>query len=228
MERLPHLQLVIAGDGPERGELEQLSASLQLANVKFIGHLGQEELDLAIAASRFTVLPSHAYETLGKTILESYAHGRAVVASDLGSRRELIHDGKSGLLYKTGDVPELVAALGFLGSQPELADEMGRAGRELVRQHYTPEAHYDFLISLYERLAIRKRTSQGLHRFSHEEPSEVTQTSFAKTTKTGFVPLEAPHINADLARSRFVFANHVPKTGAPRRIYWRPRGDLEI
>jgi glycosyltransferase involved in cell wall biosynthesis len=191
MERLPHLQLVIAGDGPERSELEQLSASLRLGNVKFIGHLGQEELNLAIAASRFTVLPSHAYETLGKTILESYAHGRAVVASDLGSRRELIHDGKSGLLYKTGDVLQLVAALGFLGFQPKLADEMGGVGRELVRQHYTPEAHYDFLISLYERLVNRrKRTSQGLQRFSLEKHSEAGQTTLPRTTTAGFVPLK--------------------------------------
>jgi glycosyltransferase involved in cell wall biosynthesis len=188
MQRLPHLQLIISGEGPERSELEQLRAGLQLANVTFIGHLGQEELDLAIAASRFTVLPSHAYETLGKTILESYAHGRAVVASDLGSRRELIDDGKSGLLYKTGDVPQLVAALGFLGFQPKLADEMGHAGRELVRQHYTPEAHYDFLISLYERLVSRKkRTFQDLKKFSQEKRAGAAPTILPLTSPASFV-----------------------------------------
>jgi glycosyltransferase involved in cell wall biosynthesis len=37
------------------------------------------------------VFPSHAYETLGKSILESYAWGRPVIASDLGSRRELVN-----------------------------------------------------------------------------------------------------------------------------------------
>ena len=76
MQRLPNLRLIIAGDGPERGRLEQLAADLGLANVEFAGHMRGAELDRAIANSRFTVLPSHAYETLGKTILESYARRR--------------------------------------------------------------------------------------------------------------------------------------------------------
>src|SRR5579863_8190152 len=73
MQGLPNLRLIIAGDGPELGRLQQLAADLGLANVEFAGHMRGAELDRAIANSRFTVLPSHAYETLGKTILESYA-----------------------------------------------------------------------------------------------------------------------------------------------------------
>ena len=165
MQRLPRLNLVIAGDGPERGRLELLCKSLGLSNVKFAGQVRGAELDRAIANSRFTVLPSHAYETLGKTILESYAEARAVVATDLGSRRELIHEGKTGLLYQTGDVEQLASALQFLSSQPELADRMGRAGLEQVQVHNTAEAHYAALIRLYERL-IKTRTrarSSTLH-----------------------------------------------------------------
>jgi glycosyltransferase involved in cell wall biosynthesis len=159
MQRVPHLRLIVAGDGPERGKLQQLSADLGLANVEFAGHLRGEELERAIASSRFTVLPSHAYETLGKTILESYAEARAVVATDMGSRRELIHAGKTGLLYKAGDVEQLASALQFLSSQPELADNMGRAGRDQVLRNYTPEAHYEALIGLYERVVGRQRLS---------------------------------------------------------------------
>ena len=161
MQRLPDLRLIIAGDGPERGRLQQLAATLELANVKFAGHLRGAELDRAIANSRFTVLPSHAYETLGKTILESYAEARAVVATDLGSRRELVQAGKTGLLYRTGDVEQLASAIRFLSSQPELAEKMGRAGRERVRQRYTPEAHYATLVILYERLVDARGQSSG-------------------------------------------------------------------
>jgi len=152
MQRLPDLRLVVAGDGPERGRLEQLTAELGLANVEFAGHIEGTELERAIVNSRFTVLPSHAYETLGKTILESYAEARAVVASDLGSRRELVREGKTGLLHETGNVQQLASALQFLGAQQDVADAMGRAGRERVRQCHTPEAHYKALINLYERL----------------------------------------------------------------------------
>jgi len=159
MQRLPNLRLIVAGDGPERDRLEQLAASLGLVNVEFAGHLAGADLKRAIANSRFTVLPSHAYETLGKTILESYAEARAVVATDLGSRRELVHAGKTGLLYRAGDVEQLASALQFLSSRPELAERMGQAGREQVRQRHAPEQHYEALTSLYERLANRTKSS---------------------------------------------------------------------
>ncbi len=78
-----------------------------------------------IAKSQFTVLPSHAYETLGKTILESYAEARAVIASDMGSRRELVQAGETGLLYRTGDVNQLKTAIETLQSRPDLAEQDG-------------------------------------------------------------------------------------------------------
>jgi glycosyltransferase involved in cell wall biosynthesis len=157
MQRLPNLRLVIAGDGPERSRLEQMTAHLGISNVEFTGNIQGAELQNAIAGSSFTVLPSHAYETLGKTILESYAQARAVVASDRGSRQELVDDGRTGLLYGTGDVGQLVSAIRFLSDQPELAAEMGRVGREQVRSSYTPEAHYDALLRLYERVLSGSR-----------------------------------------------------------------------
>jgi glycosyltransferase involved in cell wall biosynthesis len=163
MRRLPNLRLIIAGEGPERGRLLQLAAELGLANVEFAGYMRGTELDRAIGNSCFTVLPSHAYETLGKTILESYAEARAVVATDLGSRRELVDAGRTGLLYRTGDVEQLAAAIQFLSSQPDLADKMGRAGQERVREGYTAEAHYSTLVSLYERL-VEERQSSGASR----------------------------------------------------------------
>ncbi|MGD1024403.1 MAG: glycosyltransferase [Candidatus Sulfotelmatobacter sp.] len=159
MQPLPHLRLMVAGDGPERNNLQQLSAELGLTNVEFSGHIQGAELDRAIRDSSFSVLPSHAYETLGKTILESYAHARTVVASDLGSRRELVREDETGLLYETGNVAQLSSAIEFLSSRPELADTMGHAGRELVRQHSAPEEHYEALIGLYERLADGKNRS---------------------------------------------------------------------
>jgi glycosyltransferase involved in cell wall biosynthesis len=156
MQQVLEMRLVIAGDGPQRGQLEALATSLGLSNVEFVGQVGRAQRDSLIAMSRFTVFPSHAYETLGKTILESYAEGRAVVASDLGSRRELVREGETGLLYRPGDVNELAGAIRSLGSNPELADKMGRAGWETVRQRHTPERHYRKLLGLYKGLAAGK------------------------------------------------------------------------
>ena len=170
MQQVPQMHLIIAGDGPQRGDLQDLAGSLGLSNVEFVGQVGRVDRDLLIARSQFTVLPSHAYETLGKTILESYAEGRAVVASDAGSRRELVREGETGLLYRTGDVNQLAGAIRMLGSRPELAEKMGRAGREFVRQRHTSAEHYEKLLTLYEHLIARKSTRKSVLIPTTEDP----------------------------------------------------------
>jgi glycosyltransferase involved in cell wall biosynthesis len=152
MKHLPQVQLQIAGDGPQRSALESLARELCLANVKFAGHVGSKELDQMIASARFTVLPSRAYQTLGKTILESYAWGRPVVASDLGSRRELVDQGETGLLFPPGNVEQLRKAISFLVERPELTDQMGVTGRRFVETQHAPEAHYRALMRLYTQM----------------------------------------------------------------------------
>ncbi|HEV2401709.1 MAG TPA: glycosyltransferase family 4 protein [Candidatus Sulfotelmatobacter sp.] len=156
MAQLPNLRLIVAGDGPERAALEHLTASLHLRNVSFAGQVTARQRDQLIRQSLFTVLPSHAYETLGKTILESYALGRPVVASDIGSRRELVQEGKTGLLYRCGDVSALAAAIQSLAADPERTRAMGRNGWEWVRRDFTPESHYQQIYNLYEELRKRK------------------------------------------------------------------------
>jgi len=197
MKQVPQMRLIIAGDGPQRGELQELAVSLGLSNVEFVGQVGRADRDSLIAKSRFTVLPSHAYETLGKTILESYAEGRAVVASDLGSRRELVRQGETGLLYRAGDVNQLAATIRALGSSPDLADQMGRAGWETVRQRHTPEEHYQKLLSLYKGLAAGKAL-QNL---------EVTMTNQAlRPLQRAFnAPKESPIAGRNIRRLRVAF-----------------------
>jgi glycosyltransferase involved in cell wall biosynthesis len=157
MQKVPHMRLIVAGDGPERAKLQSLAAALRLTNLAFAGQVDSEQRDTLIAQSQFTVLPSYAYETLGKTILESYAGGRAVVASDMGSRRELVKEGETGLLYPTGHVDRLAQAIETLRADSELAASMGRAGWEFIRQNHRPEDHYRRLLNLYERVIARKR-----------------------------------------------------------------------
>ena len=102
MQQVPQMRLVIAGDGPQRAELQKLAASLRLSNVEFVGQVGRAERDSLIAQSRFTVLPSHAYETMGKTILESYAEATSSGGIGSGIEAGTGSRGETGLLYRTG------------------------------------------------------------------------------------------------------------------------------
>jgi glycosyltransferase involved in cell wall biosynthesis len=152
MSELRDLRLVIAGEGGERASLEAQARRLVLDNVRFVGQLHGEALRQQISDARFTVLPSHAYETLGKTILESYALGRAVVASDFGSRREFVRHGETGLLYPVGNIGQLANAIRSLCESPERAQEMGAAGFKFVRERHSPASHYEAISALYEGL----------------------------------------------------------------------------
>ena len=165
MQLVPHLRLVVAGDGPQRAALEQLASSLDLENVEFVGQVSPSRRDALISASQFTVLPSHAYETLGKTILESYALGRPVVASDIGSRRELVRHGETGMLYPCGDIDELAKAIQWLSENSTAAERMGQAGREWMREANKPESHYEKLSKLYTRL-IEKKSAEKRKNFN--------------------------------------------------------------
>lgn len=81
-----------------------------------------------------------------------------MVASDVGSRRGFVHSGETGLLYRTGDVNQLATAIQRLGSSPELAEKMGRAGWEMLRKRHRPEENYQRLVSLYENLVAHSKT----------------------------------------------------------------------
>lgn len=152
MRELQDVTLVIAGDGPERQRLEALAQDLKLFNVTFAGHVTGPALAQLLSKSQFTVFPSHAYETFGKSILESFAFARPVIASDLGSRRELVEHGKTGLLYEPGNVNQLADAIAFLCQRPQVSIEMGKTAREIVQHKYSPQAHFTELEAVYSEL----------------------------------------------------------------------------
>jgi glycosyltransferase involved in cell wall biosynthesis len=156
MERLPHIPLVIAGEGPERDRLESMVRDLKLTHVLFAGMVGGEKLEQLIAGCCFSVFPSHAYETLGKSILESYAWGRPVVASDLGSRREMVEPGVTGLLYPVGDLERLAEAIEFLFNSSDLTVRMGAESRRRLHAQHDPDRHLDTLQEIYSRMVARK------------------------------------------------------------------------
>lgn len=162
--RLPGIQFVFAGEGPQRRELQSIQQALGLRNLRIAGQLSGSDLEDLISRCQFTVFPSHAYETFGKSILESYAFGRAVVASDLGSRRELVTHNETGLLYPVGDVNRLVDAIRCLRDDPQLAATMGGRGRERAQREFSPERHFQSLTNIYEGLIDSNR--QGRNRLS--------------------------------------------------------------
>jgi glycosyltransferase involved in cell wall biosynthesis len=142
LERFPDAKLVIVGDGPLREELKAFSAWLGIAeSVVFAGGKRQEELPPYYASADVFIGPSIVArggdtESFGLVFAEAMAAGCAVVASDVGGVRELVRDGKTGLLVAQRDAQAIARAVCGLLADPELRRRLSAAGRSLVMQQF--------------------------------------------------------------------------------------------
>ncbi len=114
---LPGIPFVFAGTGP----LESLVN--RVPNVENRGFLQGEELRRLIAGARFSVYPSEWYENCPFSVMESQVYGTPVLASDLGGAPELVQAGKTGDLFRGGDVQELTEHIRALWEEPALCRE---------------------------------------------------------------------------------------------------------
>jgi glycosyltransferase involved in cell wall biosynthesis len=117
--------LIIAGDGPYRKELEQL---LQGYPVVFTGFLSGEELHTTYASSDVFVFPSTT-DTFGNVVLEAQASGLPVIVSDEGGPKELIVNGRTGLVVKAHSKEALIDTMTFFLNDRITISRMGMEAR---------------------------------------------------------------------------------------------------
>ncbi|MGC9261582.1 MAG: glycosyltransferase, partial [Phycisphaerae bacterium] len=102
---------VIAGNGPLRTKLESQAGALNRHAIRFLGLVEPVDIPALMAQSELFVLPS-VYEPHGIALTEAMAVGTPVIAADCcGAARDLVRQGKTGWLFKTGDRSGLLAAL---------------------------------------------------------------------------------------------------------------------
>ena len=123
-------RLVIAGDGPERAQLERLAESVGIrSQVRLLGFIAWEEVRRFMSCAQIVVVPSRA-EAQGLSLLEGLAAGAAVVASAVGGIPETAQHRSQALLFPPGDSGALAKCLGRLVSSPDLRRDLGLAGRQ--------------------------------------------------------------------------------------------------
>lgn len=119
MRNFPEMDLVIAGDGPLRSELEKLSRGLE--NVRLLGLISSEEIRSLFQGACAVVVPSLFPETFGLVAAEALALNVPVIASRAGSLPELISTAGGGYLYENGK--DLLAILERIGEQNNLSND---------------------------------------------------------------------------------------------------------
>lgn len=101
-----------------------------------------DDVPALLAAVDVFALPSYN-EGLPRSILEAFALGVPVVATDAGGTRELVAHGENGFVVPKGDVDGLADALKRLGTDPQLRDRMGRDARETVVERFSQERYVE-------------------------------------------------------------------------------------
>lgn len=156
VEKIPGASLIIVGDGPERRALEQLAVELRVANnVTFAGHVPRDESELLLGPAWVQAVPSLWEEPFGLVAAEAMMRGTAVVASAHGGLVDVVREGKTGRLVIPGHPSVLAMTLCSLLENRDLAEAMGKAGREVALAEFS-EAQYtkrieELLLALAER-----------------------------------------------------------------------------
>lgn len=118
--RVPQVELALAGDGPERAQLERRAAELGLdGRVRFVGPLDRRGVLELFRGADASILSS-AWENFPHTVVEALAVGTPVLATAVGGVTEVVRDGENGLLVPAGDVDALTAAIERFLGDPEL------------------------------------------------------------------------------------------------------------
>jgi glycosyltransferase involved in cell wall biosynthesis len=150
------IPLRVAGTGP----LER-SFSHAPDNVTFLGHLDRQEVSREMNRALFLVMPSEWYEIFGLVVIEAFAHGIPVLASDTGSLPDIVENGYSGLLFRSGDDNDLIRKVEWLGNNPIECRRMGRNAYDVYLEKFSPDNNYDRLQAIYQEARMESVRKYG-------------------------------------------------------------------
>lgn len=143
---LPAAVLLVIGDGPQRHELERLTADLRLQNhIKFLG--ARSDIAELLSVLDVFVLSSFS-EGLSLTLIEACAAAKPIVATDVGGNAEIVEHGINGLLVPSDRPEALAVAVLEILTDRKKAKQMGEAGRRKFEEEFT----LDQMVKRYEDL----------------------------------------------------------------------------
>jgi glycosyltransferase involved in cell wall biosynthesis len=140
--------IVFAGEGPQRGDVEALGASVT-------GWIPAEQVWQELEKTRCLIFPSRWYETFGLVVSEAAARGVPAIVSDVSAAAERVIDGVTGWVFRSGDCADLMRCLAHLRDDAAV----GAAGDAAYRQFWSSppdrQRHTEQLLSIYHKVLTR-------------------------------------------------------------------------
>jgi len=129
----------------------------KLKNIDFPGPRYGEDLWKIYRKSRCVIVPAEWYENMPNVLLEGMLFSKPIIASNLGSFKELVANGKTGLLFEPKNVEDLRKKVGIIFKNNSLAKRLGKNAYHEAITKYAPEKHYEKLISVFNTAITEER-----------------------------------------------------------------------
>jgi glycosyltransferase involved in cell wall biosynthesis len=126
----------------------------QKHNITFLGKMEFSEISTYLQDCCFTILPSECYDNFPNAILESFAYKKAVIATNIGSLKELVENEKTGLLFRHRDSVDLRSKVETLFADKDKSRKLGENGFQKLNNEFSKEKHYESLMNLFDSLVL--------------------------------------------------------------------------
>jgi len=134
-ERFPQARLMIAGDGPEKPNLEQQVVELELNDrIEFTGWIAPDEVATLINTATMVIIPSRTGEMLPVVALQAAQMARPVIATRVAGLPEFVTHQQTGLLVEKDNSTALADAIAFLLEHSEMTTRMGQVARQKAQE----------------------------------------------------------------------------------------------
>ena len=152
LSKVNNVRLMIVGEGDLKKEYIQQAQDLNISDkVDFVGRSSEQELKEIYTDCDIFVLPSiNSGEAFGLVLIEAMSFSKPVIASNLPGVRTVCRDNANGFLVEPGNKNDLTDKILKLVQDNNLANKMGKKGREMVENEYTWLIHVKKLEKVYE------------------------------------------------------------------------------
>ena len=145
-------QLNIIGFSNDGYEKELKAYAGENKNIEFLGRMDFEQIASYLKSCLCIVVPSEWYDNSPNSLIESYAFKKAVIATDFGSLQYMVSNAETGLKFKYADAKDLITKVQYMFKHQEEAKKMGENGYKLIETVYSPEAHYQQLVGVFNKV----------------------------------------------------------------------------
>jgi glycosyltransferase involved in cell wall biosynthesis len=148
-QKLKNQHFCIIGDGPLYNQIKERAR--MLPNIKLLGRMPYDVTIEYLKNASFLVYPSICYEACGRSIIEAFACGVPVVASNRGAMKELVKDNVTGILFEPRNSDDLANKIEHLMQNKDLIIKFGENAYKEYQDKYTPKKNYNMLMEIYKK-----------------------------------------------------------------------------